>query len=161
VREQDVIDAVASGRWPACAADLREHVGSCRVCADLVTIVEPLLDARDCAWEESRIPSSAVVWWRAQMRARREATLSATRPLTIAQTLGVLVGIVALLTLLGLVMPWLSSFSPARDLLSIDVRRWSLPDLSELGRQWWVVLFVVGPWLILTPMAIYFAMADD
>jgi hypothetical protein len=95
------------------------------------------------------------------MRARREATLSATRPLTIAQTLGVLVGIVALLTLLGLVMPWLSSFSPARDLLSIDVRRWSLPDLSELGRQWWVVLFVVGPWLILTPMAIYFAMADD
>jgi hypothetical protein len=162
VREEDVIDAVASGRWPDGVADLRDHVRTCRICADLVTIIAPLLDARDSAWEETRVPSSAVVWWRAQMRARREAARHVNRPLTIAQGMGVLTALAVLLAVGWFVAPWLdSSLSRAGALLAVDLSRVTLPDLSELGRRWWVALFLIVPWLILAPMAIYFAMTED
>jgi hypothetical protein len=52
------------------------------------------------ARREARPPSSAIVWWRAQMRARAEATKAVERPLTIvhglalAASLGLLVGVV-------------------------------------------------------------------
>lgn len=161
-REEDVIDAVASCRWPDGAADLHEHVRTCRVCADLVAIIEPLLDARDVAWQNARVPSSAVVWWRAQMRARREAARQATRPLTIAQSVGAVAGIVVLCSVAWLLAPWLDSpLSRASDLLAFDFGRLTLPDLGELGRRWWIVLFLIVPWLILAPMAIYFAMDED
>ena len=159
VRELDVADAVVSGRWPDGAADLRDHVERCSSCADLVTILGPLLDAGDSVWQDARVPSSGVVWWRAQMRARREATRAANTPLTIAHIAGTLA---ALPVLAGLAM-WLASsldlpIDAVVGLLTIE--RPSLPALTDLARHWWVVL-LAGPWLILAPMAVYFALADD
>jgi hypothetical protein len=160
-REQDVVDAVTSGRWPAVEAGLRDHVSACQSCGDLVEVLAPLLDAGDAAWQDARVPSSGVVWWRAQMRARREATASANRPLTIAQVAGTLTAIAVLLGIAMVIAPWLDlsltgSFQPLR----LELEPVTLPGLATLAQHWWIAL-LVGPWLILTPMAIYFAVGGD
>ena len=85
-REDDVLDALTSGRWPDRADDeLRAHVATCAICADVVEVASAVLEVRDDEPGEMRIPSSAVMWWRAQMRARQEAAREAARPITVAQ----------------------------------------------------------------------------
>jgi hypothetical protein len=39
--------------------------------------------------DEAPIPSSAIVWWRAQMRARREAVDKASEPISLVQGVAV------------------------------------------------------------------------
>src|SRR5258708_8751559 len=50
---------------------------------------------------EATPPSSAVVWWRAQMRARREAARAADRPITILHALAIACGVGLAVSLMG------------------------------------------------------------
>ena len=50
---------------------------------------------------EATPPSSAIVWWRAQMRARQEASLAADRPITIVHALAIACGAGFALSLIG------------------------------------------------------------
>jgi hypothetical protein len=85
-REQDVIEAVAAGRWPGrVGAELAAHVAACAVCRDVALVAAVISAEQDAAWQDARVPSSAHVWWRAQMRARREAARAAARPITLIQ----------------------------------------------------------------------------
>jgi hypothetical protein len=69
--EQDVLDAIASRRWPAKADDaLRAHVAACESCADLAAVAGALVNEEELAYAEARVPSSGAVWHRAQLRAR-------------------------------------------------------------------------------------------
>lgn len=52
-------------------------------------------------------PSSARVWWRAQMRARQEAAAAATRPMTVVHAVAIACGIGLLLGLGTLSLAWL------------------------------------------------------
>jgi hypothetical protein len=106
-RERDVLEALQTSAWPdCCPAELRAHVGACAACGDLVAIVLPLIDEHRTAVGHAPVPSSAIVWWRAQTRARREATAVAMRPITIVQGL-------ALACALGVVAGGASLVSPA------------------------------------------------
>ena len=69
--------------------------------AEIEAIVADAIAAEaSAARREAAPPSSGVVWWRAQMRARQEAAKAVERPLTIAHgvaiacTLGVLLSVV-------------------------------------------------------------------
>jgi hypothetical protein len=85
-REQDVLDTLAANRWPAkCEPDLEAHLQTCAVCADLVIVARALLDEHECAWAAARVPPSALVWWRAQVRGREEAARAAARPIAFVQ----------------------------------------------------------------------------
>ena len=80
--EQDVLDAVATGRWPdRVDADLRDHARGCPVCGDAAELAPLFFADRDAAWQSAEVPSASSVWWRAQMRARREAAERAERPI--------------------------------------------------------------------------------
>ena len=48
VREAEVLEAVAFGRWPERCGDLAAHVASCEICADLVEVARALHDDRAC-----------------------------------------------------------------------------------------------------------------
>lgn len=88
VHEDEVLSALKASRWPAaCDPALRAHVGSCTSCAQLVDLAEALLDDHHALLSEAQVPSSAIVWWRAQMRSRREAAHVATQPITFVQGL--------------------------------------------------------------------------
>jgi hypothetical protein len=53
------------------------------------------------ARSEAAPPSSAIVWWRAQMRARQEAARAADRPITIVHGLAIACGFGLALSLAG------------------------------------------------------------
>ncbi len=152
--ESELCDAIVAGRWPETASmDLRVHVGSCAVCrefADVATAVQA--DAADSRLAAAP-PSSAIVWWRAQMRARQEAARAADRPITIVQALAISAGFGITLALLSLVVPWLRPFI-ASAVQSVEGFT-TLPALG-LTQQWAPVLagalFVT---LVLAPVAVY------
>lgn len=56
------------------------------------------------ARSEAAPPSSAIVWWRSQMRARREAAQLADRPIAIVHALAIACGVGLTLAFVGLVM---------------------------------------------------------
>lgn len=157
VREQDVVDALASGRWPERVSDdLRCHVDGCDICADTLAVALPLLLDRDAPGDEPHIPSSAVMWWRAQLRARQDAAREAARPIAVAQIVGGISVVAALsivvLAFSPLAREWVTGLAGgthAFTLEALTLHGWLLPGL----------MLLLG--LVLTPLAIYFAVVED
>ena len=52
-------------------------------------VAEAIAAEASLARQEAAPPSSAIVWWRAQMRARQEAAVAAERPITIVHALAI------------------------------------------------------------------------
>jgi hypothetical protein len=165
-REDDVLDALSARRWPnRAAAELRAHVASCPICADLVEVAAALLDEQERGWQEARVPPSGVVWWRAQLRAREDAARAAARPLAFIQGVAASVALWLVVTLLRAV--------PAADLAVwrtwaaglIPGAAFTIPDLASLMRLAGIVpisvLCLLAAWLMLAPIAIYFAVVDE
>jgi hypothetical protein len=70
--------------------------------AEIEAIVAEAIAAEAAlARSEAAPPSSAIVWWRAQMRARQEAALAAERPITIVHGLAIACGAGVALSLIG------------------------------------------------------------
>ena len=162
-REQDVLDALSARRWPErIDADLRTHVASCAICADLVDVATALLDDHEVAWNDAHVPPSGVVWWRAQLRAREEAARAAARPLAFIQGVAASVAVWLVLALVRAVPPgyvstwrgWVMGLVPA-----ITVR---MPDMATVtGAVPLSILVLLAAWLLLAPVAIYFAVVDE
>ena len=165
-REEDVLDALTSGRWPGRAdEELRAHVAECAICTDVVSVAIAVLEVRDGEPTDMRIPSSAVMWWRAQMRARQEAASEAARPVNVAQVVALVS--VAALTVAALVAlsPWFGGLlggwvSGVREAASSDIAAMRAPS-ALLAGGWMVPALMIGVWLVLAPVAIYFAVAED
>jgi hypothetical protein len=164
--EEDVLDAISARRWPdRCESGLRAHVTSCGVCTDLVEVATALLDDRELAWGEAHIPPSGVVWWRAQLRAREDAARAAARPLAFIQGVAASVAVWLVVTIVRAV--------PAPDLAAwragllewIRTAWFATTDVSHLlqvtGLVPLSVLCLLAAWLVLAPVAIYFAGVDD
>lgn len=166
-REDDVLDALTSGRWPDRADDeLRSHVATCAICADVIDVASAVLEVRNDEPREMRIPSSAVMWWRAQMRARQEAAREAARPITVAQVVALVTLVAVSVGALVALSPWLASVMAGWILDAVDsaANLATLRAPSGMLTQGWVLSAVViglGIWLVLAPVAIYFAVADD
>jgi hypothetical protein len=159
-REQDVLDALTSDHWPD---DLRAHASTCTICSDLVAAVQPILVDRVDLSSEGHLPSSGVMWWRAQMRARQEAAREASRPITIAQIVAavsavalVIAGVVALSPWVGSVMSgWVAASGVSVSGAAGQSASWPFPQ------GWMIPALVIGVSLLLAPVAIYFAVTDD
>jgi hypothetical protein len=162
-REQDVLDALSAGRWPdRCDADLRAHVESCGLCTDLAEVATALLDDHDSAWREARVPPSGVVWWRAQLRAREEAARAAGRPLAFIQGVAASFALWLVVALVRAVPPGYLSTWRGWGAAAIPYVTSSLPDVARLTAAIPLgVLVILGAWLLLAPIAIYFAVADE
>jgi hypothetical protein len=166
VREEDVLEAVTTSGWPARADDnLRAHVASCAVCADLVEVTTALLEDRELACSEATLPPSGVVWWRAQLRAREDAARAAARPLAFIQGVAASVALWLVVTLLRAI--------PAADV--VNAWGWARRSIGALSIPWpdltnvvpaagWATVGLVcllAAWLMLAPIAIYLAVGDE
>jgi hypothetical protein len=162
-REQDVLDALAAGRWPdRCDEELRRHVSGCAICRDLADVAPVLMDEQEVARRSARVPSAGVVWWRAQLRAREDAARTAGRPVAFVQGVAASVAVWLVLSLF-------------RTIPSESVAQWRtwatalVPDvpfaMSEVSRATailpLVVFVIVGAWLLLAPIVSYLAVADE
>jgi hypothetical protein len=162
-REQDVLDALAcDSAVESWADDLRAHVSQCAICQDIVTVALPLLQEQRAVVEHAQPPSSGIVWWRAQMRARQEAARAATRPITVVQALGLASGAAVFVMLLMFAAPTFAAWFGG---LSSFTSMFTLPQVN-------VPAFVSAPWfsltiagalalLLLGPLAVYFALGDE
>jgi hypothetical protein len=155
-REQDLLDVLTTDQWPdRCDEELRRHVEACQSCRDLVAVLTPLSEAWAETRSEAHPPGSGMVWWRAQMRARREAARSAARPVAVAQIVGGLVAIAFVAGVLLVVAPWaVQSWTSSQQLIAGN-----MAGIHELAGGW---LFGGGIAAIaITSLAVYLALAED
>lgn len=166
-QEAAVLEAVESGRWPhACDTELRAHVSQCSICADVLLVAQTFQQENQWARAEVALPASGLVWWKAQMRARREAAERAAEPIAMVEKAAGIFGIVFLIALTvwrwDLVTEWLSwladlphsaAFHPD-GLLSSD----SLITTQNFG---FLAILSAGACLLLASVVLYYALSKD
>ena len=163
-REQELVDAITGGRWPnACGGPLREHVAACAICREVADVTAALYEDASWAERDARVPSSGLVWWRATIRARAEATRVAERPISVFQSI---VAACAAGLACGLVgaawrsLQWLPRLGDL--IIGLDTRRLELAPAAALVIQYALpVALALGACLVLAPVALYLALSDD
>jgi hypothetical protein len=109
-REPELLEVLRAGAWPAATEEeLRGHVTGCEHCTDLAEVATALLHDRDASIHEAPLPGSGLVWWKLQMRHRKEVAYSARRTLLTVQIAAVSIAGGVALVLLQLFFPnWVS-----------------------------------------------------
>jgi hypothetical protein len=162
-REAEVFEAIAFGRWPAHAgAELRAHVAECPVCRDVADVAPALHADRQALICGSHPPTAGVVWWRATIRARAEATRTAMQPITLWQGIAAasIVGVVAALA--GGLWQWSRTADRIGGLVELLVSRGDGASLASFGFEHAaLVLLGVVVCLVLAPVALYLTLSDD
>jgi hypothetical protein len=151
-RESDVLDALASARWPERVdAELRGHVASCEVCQDVIAVASAMREDHEAAWREASVPSSGQMWWRAEMRARQDAVREASRPVTVAQGVAVVLALAVAAGATWLAWPTIQAF----------VASASVGDVPGIGTPMFIPLAVaMGALLVVAPVALYVVLSD-
>src|SRR5262245_1460430 len=129
--------------------------------AEIEAIVAEAIAAEAAvAHREAAPPSSAIVWWRAQMRARQEAARSANRPITVIHALAIACFTGLALSLIGTVVAgvrgsagWLSNVYGSLAALAAPI---ASIDLTSR----WVMLPMTAA-VIIASIAAYFVFADE
>jgi hypothetical protein len=154
-RESDVLDAVASEKWPnRVTAELADHVAACAICSDVLTVARAMRADQQLTWQDASIPSSGQAWWRAEMRMRQEAIRKASRPIAVAQA-AALLGAVALIGTAG----WLAWTWSRQDTSSFDLMKVSAQAMaSPLALSLVVVIFALA---VITPVVFYVVLSDE
>jgi hypothetical protein len=163
-REQELVDAVTCGRWPnACGGTLREHVAVCANCREVADVTTVLYEDASWAERDARVPSSGLVWWRATIRARAEATRAAERPISAFQSIAAACAAGLACGLVGAAwrsVQWLPHLGDM--IMEIEPRRLDLAPASALVIQYALpVALGLGACLLLAPVALYLALSDD
>jgi hypothetical protein len=104
--ESDVLAAVLQSRLPE---HLRAHVAACAICSDVAAIAGAIDEAREEMRAAAVIPDSGRVWWLAQLRARRQATKAAGRPITAIQVIALACAVGLLGACFGATSLWFQS----------------------------------------------------
>lgn len=146
LREQEALDLVRAGRWPhGCDEEMRAHIEACASCGASVKLASMIGDDYHRAVRTARVPSSGLVWWRAQRRARAEAARAAARVVTIVQGVVVAVGVGAAVAIAGTDNVASAVSFASTQLLSHGI----------------VVAIAITAWFAIAPVAVYFAVGRD
>jgi len=161
--EAEVLTAVLQSRWPGRVdAALRAHVAACAICSDVVAISGAIDDARDEMRARAVVPDSGRVWWRAQLRARREAAAAAGRPITAAQVIAFACAVGLLGACFGATSTW---FQSALGRTASSVAGFEIQELlsfaTALAAEHGALVLAMAAMLFLVPAAVYFAMLRD
>lgn len=165
--EVAVLEAVEAGRWPqACDAELRAHVGQCSICADVLLVAQALQHESQRAQTEVVLPAPGLVWWKAQMRAKREATVRAAEPIRMVERAAGIFGIISLVALAvwrwDLVANWLAWVA---DLPHSDAFRagplWNSGILSATLSFSFLIVLSAGACFLLASVVLYFTLSKD
>jgi hypothetical protein len=162
-REHELLDALQASRWPTRDESLEAHVADCPSCSDLLTVVAPLLDEQHALQQEATVPSSAIVWWRAQMRFRREAMEKAAQPISFVQGIAIACGAGLLATMLGIFVP---TFRRSLSWMLESAASWQAVSVPAFGDPLAspiviAALAALGLCALVLPVALYFAFHED
>ena len=107
-RTADVARAAKSGTW---STELRSHAAQCATCRDMRLVVSAL--ARERRRPTTGVADGGLVWWKAQLRGRHQATERATRPIAAVEIVTIVVGAAAGALALARVWPRLQVVASA------------------------------------------------
>lgn len=158
--EPDVLDAVASRRWPdRLPPALAAHVVECGLCADLAEVARALRQDYEDAWAGARVPPAGLVWWRAEMRARAEAARVVSRPMLALHVAAAACALVAaaLWLLIGQPRALAGLLETAQGLAAL-VAGSVATDAPVSARL--AVALAIGTSLLVLPAALYFALKE-
>jgi hypothetical protein len=159
--EQDVLDAVRTGRWPhRCEASLVSHARTCAVCADLAVVAAAFGDAMEDEGDVPPLPLPGAIWWRAQRQARLDAARRVALPMRLAHAAAIVCAVAIVAAFGGMAIGWIGDTIGALEL--------SLPQLplamDSLDRLWAPARLglLLGAIVIcvLAPAAIYVTLSD-
>ena len=161
--EAEALGAVLEGRWPDGADPaLRAHAAQCPICAETAAVAGAIGAAREETREQAPIPDAGRVWWRAQLRMRREAARAAGRPITAAQVLAFACAAGVLGACFGATSSWLQSavqaFGAALGGLELGLLASSA---AALVAEHSGLFLAAGAALLLVPAAVCWAMLKD
>jgi len=127
-------------------------------------LIEEALAAEGArARSEAAPPSSAIVWWRAQMRARQEAVLAADRPITIVHALAIACGAGLALGLIGTAATWVRGSGGWLPSVYGSLAGADAPFAAiDLTSRWVVVpMMAMLVSVLVASVAAYFILADE
>jgi hypothetical protein len=104
--EPRVLEAATSGCWQP---ELRRHTEHCPACAE-VALVAGFMNAAEAETGDARLPDAELVWWKAQLKARRAAAEKATRPIVMAEKAACTGGGLALIAVLAFLWPYVQAW---------------------------------------------------
>jgi hypothetical protein len=152
-QEITVLNAATSGSWDAA---LRRHLDECPACAE-VALVAGFMQEAEADSAEARLPDAEFIWWKAQIRARREATARATQPIAVVEKLACTGGGLVLVAVLAFLWPSVQGWADTIALSWVQGSQ-AAPALAVGLASMFVVglvsvLFAVG-------VGLYFAWSD-
>ena len=151
-REQEVLDALSSNRWPdRLGDDLSKHVEGCAFCKDLGLVAAALSADFSTAIQQARVPSAGLVWWRAEIRARQESIRTASRPIALAHYIGVACTALIALALLSLI-----DFGGLTNLSSFSLTGF-IPDFLSIP----LFFATLGAVAVLASLVLYLVLSDN
>jgi hypothetical protein len=161
--ESEALAAAIQSRWPERVdVALRAHVAACAICSDVIAAAGAIDEAREETIARAVVPDSGRVWWRAQLRARREAAEAAGRPITVAQAIAFACAVDLLGACFGAASTWFQSALGwiGSSMASVDIKA-LLPSASALLAEHGALVLAMAAVLFLLPAAVYLAMGRD
>ena len=160
--ELDVLDAVSTGRWPSRVdADLRAHVATCAICADVVTVAAAFEAEPATLPVDHHLPESGLIWWKAQLRAREDARRTAGRPITIAQAIAFASCLGIAGALFGATSAWFQAWIGQVKLLIATIPTPSLPSITLPASfattiaEHGILVATIVAFLVLAPVTVF------
>jgi hypothetical protein len=166
-REQEIVDLLVSGRSADEGDDaLLVHAAHCGACAETLELAHLLREDQLALCGHAPVPAAGSVWWRATIRARAEAARAAEQPMTLLQgiaaatAVGLLVGFGGAWWRSIVHGAWLDRFGAFASRL--DEGRAQLATAAAVpGALGLPLLLVLAACLIVAPVAVYLATADE
>src|SRR5215472_4498808 len=157
--EAEVFAAIAEGRWPeGVGASLREHISKCAVCSDVAGVAAPLQFEKQALRSAVVLPEAGQVWWKAQLRVRREAAEAAGRPITVAQMVAFGCAMGLLGACIGASSEWFqTAFRWAHSALNVV----GADKVAAILSGHLVIAGAIGGVFLLVPAVLYFAVGRD
>ncbi len=161
--EERVVSAVLSGSWPANDDELVAHVQRCEICREVAEVAVVLRADHDLARRDVQVPVAGQVWWRSAVRARLESTEAATRPMTWLHGVTAAIAIGIMLAVVG--MAWPTIASGADWLRGVALPLIANAEVSAavggVLRQSMMIAAFAAACLVIAPVLLYFALAND
>jgi hypothetical protein len=165
--EAEVLSAVSTNRWPHRASpELVTHAAQCAICADVVTVAVAFEADSDASVAPPRLPDSAVVWLRAQMRARIEDERTAARPITVVQAIGFAASVGVIGAVFGATATWFQgalgwAWASVKALLSVQPPSVPQSVVSLLATHGLLLAGAIAACVLLAPLAVYLTVRED
>jgi hypothetical protein len=114
-KEAQVVEAARTGSWDA---ELRLHADTCPACSEVALAARVLNEMHAADLAEARIPDAGLMWWKAQLLAKREAAERASQPINFVERFAyawVAVGVIGVcIWQWSAIRAWFESFAAGR-----------------------------------------------